>query len=77
MNQIERLQSIEAYIPVDLTQPINFLVAVFVVYFFVAFRYFLIVAPFQLFFYRTKNKFWISRQIYKKLPNKEKQNSSK
>lgn len=73
MNQIERLQSIEAYIPVDLTQPINFLVAVFVVYFFVAFRYFLIVSPFQLFFYRTKNKFWISRQIYKKLPNKEKQ----
>ena len=63
MNHFERWES---YVPVDLTEPKMFFLAIVVVYFFVVFRYFLIVTPFYFLFY-IKN-FAKHRQVYGAMP---------
>ncbi|MFK8137699.1 MAG: sterol desaturase family protein [Bdellovibrionales bacterium] len=73
METIEYLQTIDAYLKIDLSTPMNFIAACAVIYFFVAFRYFLIVSPFQLFFYKFAGSSWQKRKIYKDLPGKKEQ----
>lgn len=65
MNHFEKWES---YIPIDLTQPMNFLIACGVVYFFIAFRYFLIVFPF---YWIAWKKNWLKNKIYKDLPGRD------
>ncbi len=57
---------IESYIPFDLSQPENFLLAFFIVYIFIIFRYFAMVGVAYLMFW--KSDYFRPRQIYKKLP---------
>lgn len=70
LGHFERLES---YIPFDLTNFENFALASLVVSFVVAFRYFLIVAPFWWVLYQLRPKSWDRRKIYDKLPSRKMQ----
>ena len=71
MTSLERLQSLEAYLPISIDSPGAFLLACLVSYGFIAFRYFLIVGPLQYLFYRSPIQPLRQRQIYKKLPHEK------
>lgn len=62
-------EKMESYLPMDLLSLSNFLLACGVLYFFIIFRYFLIVGPFYLLFWKT---YWFKRrQVYKQLPGRD------
>ena len=67
----EHFESFESYIPVSLVEPRNFLLACAVVYFFIAFRYFLMVGMAYFVLWKRTPRFFKLRQIYPKLPGKE------
>ncbi len=62
-------EKIESYLPIDLLNLNGFVLACGVLYFFIVFRYFLIVGPFYLLFWKTN---WFKqRQVYRQLPGKD------
>ncbi len=63
----------DSYIPFDLSEVSNFVLASAVVSLIVAFRYFLVVAPFWWVFYKLSPASWSQRQIYEKLPTRKMQ----
>lgn len=64
---LNHFELIESYIPLDLSQLKNFLLAFFIVYFFIIFRYFSMVGIAYLIYW--KSDLFRHRQIYKKLPD--------
>lgn len=63
---MSHFEKFESYIPIDLLSFPNFLLAVGVVYFFIAFRYFAIVGAFYVLVW--KKRMFGLRQIYRQLP---------
>lgn len=65
--ELNHYELIESYIPFDLSQPKNFLLAFFIVYFFIIARYFAMVGA--TYWVYWKSDFFKHRLIYKKMPN--------
>lgn len=68
-SMLERLQKIEAYIPIDLLTVEGFLGAIAVLSFFIIFRYFLFVVPFYLFFWKAN--ILKARKLHDQIINKK------
>lgn len=73
MSELNHFEKLESYLPVSLLRPEMMAMAFLVVLFFVVFRYFLMVLPFHLLFYRLKPKWALNRQIYPELPGAKEQ----
>lgn len=71
--QPNHFETFSSYIPIDLGQPLHFLMACGLIYAIVVFRYFLIVAPFQFVFYKWRPQWTRRRQIYPQLPSGKEQ----
>lgn len=70
---LEHYEKLESYLPVSLLDPLNFVLAFFIVLFFVVFRYFLMVYPFHFLFYQLRPAWSKRRQIYPELPGSKEQ----
>ena len=66
---MEHFEKFESYIPFDLTDPKNFMIACAVLFGIIVFRYFLMAGAFWLTFYRFRPLRFNQRQIYAKLPD--------
>lgn len=71
--ELGHFERFESYIPFDLTSFANFAIASVVVSLIVAFRYFLVVAPFWWVLYKLCPNSFTDRQIYEKLPTRKMQ----
>lgn len=70
MNHFEQLES---YLPIDLLEPSAWPLALFVILFFVVFRYFLVAGLLWVLFYVARPTWTKSQQLYSKLPSTKSQ----
>jgi sterol desaturase/sphingolipid hydroxylase (fatty acid hydroxylase superfamily) len=70
---IHHFELYQSYIPFDLLDPYNFLISVLVLTFIINFRYFLLVLPFWLHFYKRASAPGQKNFLYKKLPSASEQ----
>lgn len=66
---MNHFEIIESYIPFELSQPKNFLLAFFIVYFFILFRYFMMVG--LAYWVYWKKGVFKNRQIYRRRPERK------
>ncbi|MBC7742017.1 MAG: sterol desaturase family protein [Bdellovibrionaceae bacterium] len=70
---MEHFEKYESYIPFDLTNPRNFIIASLVLLAIVIFRYLLVAGLFWLAFYKNSSPAIKNRQIYATLPSRKNQ----
>ncbi len=70
---MEHFEKFKSYIPFDLLQPMNFIIATVVLILIIIFRYFLLAGAFWLGFYKSKLQSIKKRQIYDFLPDSSQQ----
>ena len=70
---MEHFEKFKSYIPFDLLQPMNFIIATVVLILIIIFRYFLLAGAFWLGFYKSKSPALKKRQIYDVLPESNQQ----
>lgn len=70
---LNHFEKFDSYIPVDLNEPLNFLLAFGLITGIVAFRYYLMVYPFYWLFYRFQPASFAEKRLYPQLPSEASQ----